>query len=218
MFKYRAILFAQTLHPEWEKKITPKMLPISYFAENDYFIGCGSKNNKRLSLRAGLAAIEWVCDARNDGKKYALEWGVFIDECCAVAESVELWEKELRTDFGGHCNNAAVARCFSYLWLGRTRPQVLACIRAGVPLHGSVDGTTYIEMCKQVLVDFAASSRIQKDPQQRLRWPSAQYLNQTKPLLPPVHQRCFSPQIHSWWRVRQTMGTMSQKSCREGGR
>ena len=75
MFIYRAILFAQTLHPEWEKEITLKKLPISYLAENDYFIGCGSKKNKRLSLRAGLATIEWVYDARSDGKKYAFSNG-----------------------------------------------------------------------------------------------------------------------------------------------
>ena len=77
MFIYWAILFAQTFHfhPEWEKEITLKKLPISYFAEIDYFIGCGSKENKRLSLRTGLAAIEWVYDARSDRKKYAFSNG-----------------------------------------------------------------------------------------------------------------------------------------------
>jgi len=164
IFVYRAVLCAQTLHASWLVEFRKNHIPNKWVYENPFFTA--PEGRKRLSERAGLAALEWIADARDESTHRNFNSEKFQKEYCAPAQAVLKWEIALTNDYGGLCKNPAVQRCINFLWQGRLRINVLACLNAGVPLHGTgnAENKLCVEMCACVVSDLRAALQLSAGP------------------------------------------------------
>ena len=73
---------------------------------------------------------------------------VFVNEYCAPMRKGETWLVWLRKNYGIAADRAPTKRVEEYLRSSKARLPILACMKAGVPLHGLSEEQPGIECCR----------------------------------------------------------------------
>ena len=114
--------------------------------------GTGSDRDKRISdegRKALLVALREDLDL-----KRGLSRDVFINEYCAPMRKQETWLSWIHKTYGAIAARPATERVGQYLRSSKARIQILACMRAGVPLHGLSEEQPGIEHCRVLVKDL----------------------------------------------------------------
>ena len=114
--------------------------------------GTGSDRDKRISdegRKALLVTLREDLDLRR-----GLSRDVFINEYCAPMRKQETWLSMIHKTYGAIAARPATERVGQYLRSSKARIQILACMRAGVPLHGLSEEQPGIEHCRVLVKDL----------------------------------------------------------------
>ena len=114
--------------------------------------GTGSDRDKRISdegRKALLVTLREDLDLRR-----GLSRDVFINEYCAPMRKQETWLSWIHKTYGAIAARPATERVGQYLRSSKARIQILACMRAGVPLHGLSEEQPGIEHCRVLVKDL----------------------------------------------------------------
>ena len=132
---HRILVAAQTLPPSVLDLLDRLGVPNSYINENPYYVGHGKDNAKRLSDDWRLAVAGCYGEEASKGIGFSKE--SFLSELCVPAKHAENWVKARRREFGALAESPAFRRVEEFLQSSQSRPQLLKCIRLGIPLQGS---------------------------------------------------------------------------------
>ena len=83
-----------------------------------------------------------------------LSRGIFINEYCAPMRKQETWLSWIHKTYGAIAARPATERVGQYLRSSKARIPILACMRAGVPLHGLSEEQPGIEHCRVLVKDL----------------------------------------------------------------
>ena len=83
---------------------------------------------------------------------------VFVYEFCAMRNKAERWLKDRKREFGEKlCQRSSWIRVETYLFTQAARVPMLACTRAGIPLHGLSDEQPGIDRCRLLYKELQAA-------------------------------------------------------------